>query len=160
METLTDRFSSYFASDVAVSAAKSIGNGAEIEFQINGPAGQIAETFTFTKKDGKNTVLAGPARDPQLLFTLNEPAAAGILDFKSDNIGEIGVHIAKMVFNSKTKPDADAKLGIHFKAGFLALFNKGYFGVLKTGGGQFASFLASNGLNGISAIKSVLSKKK
>ena len=162
METLTDRFSSYFGGSVAQDAAKSIANGAEIEFQVQGPSGQVSETFTFTKKVGKNAVVPGPARDPQLLFTMNEQAASGILEFQSELIGEIGVHIAKMLFTSKMKTAAEPgeRLEIHFKAGVLTLFSKGYFGVLTHGGAQFASFLASQGLNGIGAIKSVLSKRK
>jgi len=162
METLTDRFSTYFGSDVASAAAKSIGNGAEIEFQIHRTGTEPAETFTFTKKDGKNAVMPGPARDPQLVFTMNEPAAHGILEFQSDNVGEIGIHLAKMVIATK-KPGAEAtdrKLDLHFKAGFLTLFSKGYFGVLTSGGAQLASYLASHGLSGIGAFKAILSKRK
>jgi hypothetical protein len=56
--------------------------------------------------------------------------------------------------------DPNKQVSVQFKAGFLSLFTKGYFGVLTTGGSAFASFLASQGLNGIAGIKSFLGKIK
>jgi hypothetical protein len=153
-ESLTERFSSYFNREVAQQAAKSIGNGAEIEFRISNSGEAPSETFTFTKKAGKNTVVSGVAEDPQLIFTMTPQAAQEILDFQSDEIGPIGVQIAKLVVST----DANRRVSIQFKAGFFTLFSKGYLGVVTAGGSQFASFLASRGLNGISAIKSVLKK--
>src|SRR6185437_8787168 len=147
---LIERFSSYFNREAARLAAKSISNGSEMEFRVG------KEVFTFTKKAGSNTVLPGPATDPQLVFTMSEQAAVAILNDPSEEIGEIGVHIAKLVVSR----DPEKRVSVQFKSGFLALFTRGYFGVLKAGGAQFASFLASQGLNGITALKSFLGKKK
>ena len=144
--SLTERFGLFFDREVAQKAAHSVSNGAEIEFR----AGD--ETFTFTKVGGKNTVVPGSAKSPQLIFTLSPKAAEGILEYPSDDIGEIGVHIAKMVVSK----DPETRVSVQFKSGFLGLFTKGYFGVLTTGGAGFASFLASHGLNGISGIKRLL----
>src|SRR6185437_10529280 len=107
--TLTERFASFFDREVAQNAAKSISNGSEMEFRTP------AETFTFTRSDGKNAIVPGPAKSPQLVFTMTEKAALGILDYPSNDIGEIGVHIAKMVIST----DPDVKISIQFKAGFL-----------------------------------------
>jgi hypothetical protein len=114
------------------------------------------ETFTFTKEGGKNAIKPAAARDPQLIFTLSPAAADAILADPSDDIGAIGVHIAKMI----VAKNSDRSVSIKFKAGFLSLFSKGYLGVLTAGGSQFASFLASKGLNGMSAVKDVLKKMK
>ena len=146
----TQRFQKYFDRDVAQKAAKSISNGAEIEFRVG------AEIFTFTKISGKNTIEARTARDPQLVFILTPSAADSILDHSSDDIGSIGVHISKMI----ASPEGDRKVSIQFKAGFLSLFSKGYFGVRTTGGSQLASYLASKGLNGMGAFKDILKKMK
>lgn len=143
-----ERFSQYFDREVAQKAAKSISNGAEMEFQV------ASESFTFTKEGGKNVIKASPARDPQLVFTLTPGAADAILADTSEDIGAIGVLIAKMI----VAQDANKKVTVKFKTGFLSLFSKGYFGVLTAGGGQFASFLASKGLNGMGAIKDALKK--
>jgi hypothetical protein len=75
---LTDRFSTYFDREVAQTAAKSLSNGAEMEIRVGD------EKFTFTKKSGKNTIVSGPAREPQLIFTLASQAAEEILAFESD----------------------------------------------------------------------------
>lgn len=146
----SDRFSSYFDREVARKAAKSLSDSAEMGIRVGD------ESFTFTKKDGRNTILAQPARDPQLVFTLTPGAADAILDDTADEIGKIGVHIAQMVMSQ----DPAKKVSVQFKAGFLSLFSKGYFGILTAGGGEFASFLASKGLNGMGAIKEALKKMK
>ena len=108
------------------------------------------------KKAGSNVIVPGPAGSPQLIFTLSPKAAEEILAFGSNDIGEIGVHIAKMVVSK----DPDVQVKVQFKSGFLGLFSKGYFGVVATGGAGFASFLASQGLNGIAGIKSFFGKMK
>lgn len=148
--SFTERFTSYFNRDVAKLAAKSIGNDAEIEIRVGD------EALTFTKKSGENTVLPGPARDPQLVFTLAPRAAEAILSHPSDDIADIGVQIAKLVISK----DPEQRVSVQFKAGFLTLFTKGYFGVLTVGGARFASFLASQGLSGITAIKAFLAKSR
>lgn len=148
--TLTERFTTYFDRNVAQTAARPIGNGAEMEFHVG------EEVFTFTKQSGKNAVLAGPARSPQLIFTMAPEAAESILAHPAENVGEIGVHIAKLMIS----PNANLRVGVQFKAGFFSLFTQGYFGVLTQGGSQFASFLASQGLSGMNAIQSFLGKKK
>src|SRR6267142_638065 len=56
------------------------------------------------------------------------------------------------VFTFTKSTDANKRIAIQLKAGFLTLFSKGYFGVVTAGGAQFASFLATRGLSGMSAI--------
>lgn len=153
--TFSDRFDTYFKRDVAQKAAKSLANGIEIQFEIQDPAGAAVESFLFTKANGKNEVRPGKARDPQMVFTMTPDAAAEILDDPTEELGAIGVNIARRV----VRPDPGKKISFQFKAGFLSLFTKGYFGVLTAGGASFASFLASQGLNGIEGIKALLKKK-
>ncbi|MCM2323328.1 MAG: hypothetical protein NDJ90_08715 [Oligoflexia bacterium] len=154
-DTLTQRFQTYFDRDVAQKAASSLANGAQIEIQIQGGDGKPAETFTFTRENRKNRIVPGPAAEPQLLFLLTEQAAEAILSDPSQEIGPIGVGIAKLILS----PDASRRVSIRFKAGFLTLFTQGYFGVVTAGGAHFASYLASKGLNGMGAIKAALKKK-
>jgi hypothetical protein len=145
-----DRFSQYFGREVAQKAARSLSDSAEIQFHVD------SETFTFTKEDGKNVVKPQAARDPQLVFTLTSKAADTILSDPAEDIGTIGVNIAKMI----AAHDAQTKVSMKFKAGFLTLFSKGYMGVLTAGGGQLAAFMAAKGLNGVGAIKDALKKMK
>ena len=150
------RFNEYFSREVAQKAAKSLADGVEIEFRIRESDGTVKETFVFTKAGGQNVVRPTPAEDPQLLFNLTPFAAEAILTDPATEIGVIGVNIAKLAVS----PDANKRVSIQFKSGFLGLFSKGYFGVLSAGGSQFGAFLASKGLNGMGAIKAVLKKFK
>jgi len=150
------RFGRYFARDVAEKAAKTLADGAEMEFCIESSDGTRLETFSFIKSQGSNQCRPTSAASPQLVFRMTPLAAEAILEDPSEEIGIIGVHIAKWIVS----PDANKKVHIQFKAGFLTLFNKGYWGVITAGGTDFATFLASKGLSGIGALKNVLSKFK
>ncbi|MCM2279330.1 MAG: hypothetical protein NDJ89_14740 [Oligoflexia bacterium] len=149
------RFQAYFAKEVAEKAASSLANGAEMGFQILGPEGTELECFCFRRQAGRNQVTEGASANPQLLFKMTEAAAEAILADPADEIGQIGVNIAKLILS----PDATRRVSIHFKAGFFTLFTQGYLGVVTAGGGHFATYLASKGLSGMGAIKAALKKK-
>lgn len=150
-----DRFTTYFARVVAEKAAAPLATSAEIEFQVGEPSAP-PETFTFQRQGDKNALRPGPASDPQVIFTLTPKAAEAILGEPAEDIGTIGVGILKLIVS----PDATRKVSLKLKAGFLTLWNKGYFGVITAGGATFAAFLASKGLNGIGAIKDALKKAR
>src|SRR4051812_2497466 len=136
------KFTAYFDRAASKAAAKSLANGAEIEFRVAADHDSApTDTFTFTKIDGQNRVVAGAARNCQLIFTLTPEAADKILGDTSEDVGEIGVHIMKLIVST----DPKCRVWLKIDAGFFALFTKGYFGVMTAGGGAFASFLASRG---------------
>lgn len=148
--SITERFTQYFEREIAQNAAKSLNDGVEMEFRVED------EIFTFIKTQGRNEVKSGQAKDPQILFILTPIAAEAVLSDPSEDIGIIAINIVKLILS----PDTSKKVGIQFKTGFMTLFSNGYLGVLATGGGQFASYLASKGLNGIGAIKAAFNKLK
>jgi hypothetical protein len=113
------------------------------------------EFLIFTKVDGKNQIKSGKAISPQLEFVIPRLAAETILNSPVQKIGEIGIEICKLIVTQ----DPASRIQVRFKCGFFTLFSMGYLGVLKTGGAELASFLASKGLGGMDAIKKVLSKK-
>jgi hypothetical protein len=145
-----ERFSTYFAREVAEKAASPLAKSAEIEFRAGDP--ENPEIFTFHRQDGKNGVRPGPASDPQVVFTMTPQAAETILSDPASEIGAIGIGILKLVVSA----DPSRRVSVKLKAGFLTLWNKGYFGVITAGGAPFASFLASKGLSGLNAIKEAL----
>lgn len=149
--TYTSKFEAYFQRAVAQNAAKSLSDGAEIEFQI-----PSLETFTFTKNNGKNVILSGPAKSPQLVFIVPQPSADLILSHPSEHIPEIGVHLVKLILS----PDPQHKVELRIKSGLMSLLTKGYFGIITAGGTEFASFLASRGFNGLGAIKEAIKRLK
>lgn len=148
------RFNEYFSRPVAERAAASLQNHVEIEFRIEAQSGELLEAFVFTKENGKNRVVSKKSEAPQLLFTLTEAAASKILASEAQEIGLIGVEIARLVVS----PDANVRVGVKIKTGFFTLFSKGYLGVVTAGGKEFTQFLASRGLSGPAAIKALISK--
>lgn len=154
-ETLQNRFDAYFNREPALKAAKSLVNGTEIEFKIrDGGTGVALENFTFFREGGLSQVKRGPASAPQVTFTMCPAAADVILSDQSNEIGKIGIHILRQILSS----DESRKIHVKLNSGFLTLFAKGYFGVVAAGGKEFASFLASHGLDGLGAIKNFMKK--
>lgn len=151
-----DRFSTYFDREVAQHAARSLANGVGIEFRIRDDVGSSEEVFHFTREAGRNKVVAGPAVTPEVVFQIPPAAAEQILADPSEEIAAIGIHIAKLMVST----DANLRVSARLKVGFFGLFTQGYLGVLKEGGTGFAAFLASKGLTGIDAIKTVIKKLK
>jgi hypothetical protein len=152
-----ERFAAYFSREVAERAAASLANGAQIQFRVVSPEdGATPESFVFGRAAGKNTLATGEARDPQISFTLTPAAAEEILADTREDVGALGVSIAKLILSA----DANRRVGFKVHCGFFALFTQGYFGVVKTGGGAFASYLASKGLSGVAGIKAALKKLK
>ena len=154
--TFSDRFSEYFKNDVSARAAKSLADGAEIEFHVIESDKVIIETFTFTRAQKTNLIKAGSSDKPQVIFSMTPLAADDILADTSADIGKIGVNILKLMVST----DANKRVSFQIKAGFTMLFTKGYFGVITAGGSAFSAYLAAKGLDGIGAIKTVLGKMK
>ena len=143
-----ERFQAYFEKSVAQDAAQSLSNNIEIEIQVDQFFG------TLTRQSGKNAFLNRAAQDPHLTFILTPKAADAILSYESDEIAEIGEHIAQLILNN----DPESKIRVKVHTGILTLLSKGYFGVIAKGGGAFASYLASKGFKNIGAIKDAISK--
>ena len=146
----SQRFDQYFKRSIAQEASDPLTSGAQMEFQVGD------ETFTF-KKEGQETVVTpGTSPSPQLKFQLTSSAADKILDNPSEDIGEIGVTIAKLIVSK----DPNEQIRMNLNSGFLTLWNKGYLGVLKKGGSSFTAFLASKGMGGMGALKAAIKKMK
>ncbi len=151
-ESLGARLSAFLTRPVAERAASPLKEEAEIGFAIL--SGITRTPCTFKRVSGKNQVTETPSSRPDLTFEIPEAALAELEKITSEDVGEIGIEIGKLIVAS------DPKLRIHVRleTGFLTLWNRGYLGVMTGGGAAFASFLASKGLNGLDGIKSVIQK--
>jgi hypothetical protein len=147
---LQSRVETYFTRPAAQEGTQSLSDGAQIEIKID------QATFTLTRAQKKNQISLGAASSPQLRFELTPKAATELLDDPSDDLGEIGVKMLKLV----ASPDPERKIHLKIEAGFLTLFTKGYFGILKAGGGPLANYLASRGLGGMNAIKAAFKNRR
>lgn len=156
LEALGAKLREYFDRPVAEQAAKSLADGSEIELRIQTPDGRGLDAYTFTRKNKKNEILRQGAADPQVVFTLTPAAVEAIVSDPSDDVGQIGVNIAKLIVSQ----DSERRVRVQLKAGFMTLFTKGYLGVITAGGASLASFLASRGLGGLDALKSAMKKMR
>ncbi len=66
----------------------------------------------------------------------------------------MGVAIFETIFTK----DEEKKIKFRVDSGFLNLWSKGYFSVLKAGGPEVASYLAKFGFDSLSRVKEVLKR--
>lgn len=141
-------------SPLAQKAADSIKNGREIAVIVTN-AGQ-STAYTFTKVSGRNVLNEQAASSPDLTFTMPEPAARELVTSNFETVGQVGLHI----FEKMLSNDPSQKIHVKIHAGFLSLLTGGYLGVLTSGGGDVAKFLASRGLGNMGKLKETISKLK
>lgn len=115
------------------------------------------EDFFIRRKKGANTLSRVEHDKPDVHFwghmsTLRH--LLGLAELPETGIATLGVAIFEHIFTK----DEERKIKFRVDSGFLALWGKGYFSVLKAGGPEVASYLARFGFNGLSAIKEVLKK--
>jgi hypothetical protein len=146
------RFEEYFAREVAHTAAKSLSNGVGIEFLIR----ETSEVFHFTKEKGLIQLRPGAAPKPELVLSLGQASAEEILSAQHSEIAQAGIQICQLVLAQ----EPERRIEVSLRVGILKLLTQGYFGILTAGGSSFASFLASQGLGGIDAIKTALQRMR
>jgi hypothetical protein len=107
--------------------------------------------LAFLKNNaGQIIMIEGPPPPPQASLTFSAQLAREVLTLKSDEISDFGLLILRAFLERPRRLQAK----IH--VGFIELWRKGWFGVLTLGGGRVASYLASQGLNGIGGIQRAL----
>lgn len=149
---------------LAHKAANSIKNGREIavvvtkgdQKTLDAHAPLARTTYTFTKVDGRNVLNEQAAASPDITFTMPETAARELVTKNFDTVGQVGLHI----FEKMLSNDPSQKIHAKIHAGFLSLMTGGYLGILTSGGGDVAKFLASRGLGSAGKLKETISKLK
>jgi hypothetical protein len=100
-------------------------------------------------KEGENPRFeAREAKKPDVVFYMKPEAVKSLIENKSDDIGEIGITVAKNYLAGS--------IHIKVKGSMIGLLTNGYLGVIKSGGMSFAKFLASHGVTGLGKIKDVI----
>jgi len=145
MEKVKKDFEDYFLKPVAIKAASSLKRNATIKVKVD----SVSE-FYLVKSKSNLGVFDSASTEPEMTFTMSESTSRQILDSEETELGQIGIDLAKLVFQKK--------LNIEIHAGFLKLFRMGYFGIISKGGSAFTSFLATKGFNGVTAFKKALGR--
>jgi hypothetical protein len=117
------------------------------------------QDFFFGRQKGRFTLSRVGVQKPDIHFWVRSSALRQVLeiaDHPRTGLASLGVVIFEHIF---AKEEAQ-KIRFRVDTGFLGLWSKGYFSVLKAGGPEVASYLARFGYDGISAIKKVIIKRK
>ena len=145
------RLEVFLSSPLASRASQGLSDRICVALHVDG------EDFFFRRKKGENTLSRVEEIKPDVHFwaplgTLRHLLA--LAEMPNTGIATLGVAIFEHIF----KKDEEKKIKFRVDTGFLGLWSKGYFSVLKAGGPEVASYLARFGFHGLSAIKEVLKK--
>lgn len=146
-----EQLAELFSRDVCTRATKPLRNGVQIAVTIGkeGP-------FNLHKDGDKMAVSAEAPASPDMTFHLPERALNELASVHTEDIGEVGVAILKLMAHGDPKMRMSAKVHI----GAFTLLRNGYLGVLPLGGPGVMKFLASKGLTNIGKIKDALGRLK
>lgn len=143
------RLKRFVASALASRASQGLSERISVALHVEGAS------LYFRRKQGEITVSRVEVAKPDIHFWMPIGTLHYLLslaELKDTGIATMGVAIFEHIF---TKDD-QKKIRFRVDTGFLGLWAKGYFSVLKAGGPEVASYLARFGFNGLSAIKEVL----
>jgi hypothetical protein len=139
----------FFAAPLAEKAGSYLSERTRIAIHIDG------ESFLYSRVDGRNVITASDKPDADVHFWVMPSAMRHLLGLgclPGTGLGTLGVAVLEHLFAS----DPERKIKFRVDAGFLNLWSKGYFSVLKAGGPEVASYVAQKGFNSVARIKEVL----
>ncbi len=146
-----ERLKRFLASPLAVRASAGLSDRISIALHVD------EEHFFFRRSKGVSTLSRVEEAKPDVHFWIPSNAMRHILSLAESpdtSIGVMGVTIFEHIFSR----DDAKRIKFRVDTGFLGLWSKGYFSVLKAGGPEVASYLARFGFHGLNAIKEVLKK--
>lgn len=146
-----DLFKQFFEQEVARRATAPLRNGVELALYLDGKG-----PVTLKKEKEGMVILQRPPEDPDMSFWAGTKGLQQLIDHQTNDVGEIGVEIMKLMIHSDSDYRLKAKVHIHP----FTLLRNGYLGVLPLGGPTVMKFLASKGLTNISKIKDAISSLK
>ena len=140
----------FFVSPLAEKAGSYLSEKARIALHIN-----AHHTYLFERAGTCNRlrIAADPQADVHFYVPLN--TMRYLLDLgaqPTSGIGTMGVAVVEHLFHA----DPEKKIRFHVDTGFLQLWARGYFSVLKAGGPEVASYLAEWGYGSLARLKDLL----
>lgn len=139
----------FFSSPLAENAGQHLSERAAILLYVEG------EAFLFQRKKSANTVRATAKKEADVHFWVPLSTMRHLLSLSREpetGYGTLGVAILEHLFHG----DEAKKIRFRLDTGFLGLWSKGYFSVLKAGGPEVASYLGRWGFDSLARIKEVL----
>ena len=140
----------FFDKPVAVKAASPLKKGVTVNVDII----ETGESFHVVKEDNMR-VYKEKGKNPDATIEMTINAVEYLISFETDNIGEYGIEILKMILEG----DQKKRIIVHYHVGLIKITTHGYFGVLKLGGSGIWQYLSSHGLSNIGKIRQFLKKE-
>ena len=143
----------FFTSALSERAGAYLHERARIGFTVAHARGH--EAYVFYRRAGRNVFerCDDPAADVHFLVprrTMRQLLAAGA--DPAAGIGSMGVLVIEHLFHF----DPARKIRFRVATGYLSLWTRGYFSILKAGGPEVASYLARWGYGSLASLKELL----
>ncbi len=151
LTVLQAELQSFLKSHLAEEAGTHLTDGATIVIHVDG-----AEEFSYVRKKGENTLSLGNTSKADLRFWVPLLTMRYLLNLAAKpevGMGAMGVAILERLFHGE-----DSRIRFRVETGFIGLWSKGYFSVLKAGGPEVASYLTKRGFGSLGRLKDVLRK--
>jgi hypothetical protein len=139
----------FFSLEVCQRATRPLKNGIEIAIHVDENS-----SLTLTKQKGQTEIIEETPQKPDMTFWIGKDGVKELTSLETEDIGEIGVAIIKLMLSGDSKTRLKSKVHI----GTLQLLTHGYLGVLPLGGPTVMKFLASKGFSSIGKIKEAISQ--
>lgn len=148
-EEQTGWVKTFFDRDVTKRGMKPLKDGIEIALYVDdkGP-------MTLGKKEGTPYVDVQAPLSAHLSFWIPSHSAKSLSELQTEDLGELGVAILKLMAN----PDPGYRIRARVHIGLFEFLRSGYLGVLPLGGSTVMKFLASRGFSGIGKIREAISR--
>jgi len=126
---------------------KPLKNGTEIAIYVDGKG-----PLNLIKREGRAVLLVEAPKKADLSLYMAPGALAALSALSTEDVGEVGVEILKLMAES----DPDRKVEVKVHIGIIDFVFHGYLGILPLGGATVMKFLASKGFNSISKIREAI----
>ncbi len=149
---MSERFEAlehFFLREVCQKATKPLRVGTEMSVKVD-----ENEHYTLRREKEGLKVLSTPCKTPDLSFTLTLETLKKLNAAKTEDVGEMGVELLKLLAQNDPTVKMHAKVHI----GLFDLLTKGYLGVLPLGGPAVMKFLGAKGLTNMGKIKEAISR--
>jgi hypothetical protein len=140
----------FFASPLAEKAGSFLSDKARIALHID-----AHHSYLFQREAGRNRMRIAVEPQADVHFHVPLSTMRHLLELgaqPTSGIGTMGVAVVEHLFHA----EPEKKIRFHVDTGFLQLWAKGYFSVLKAGGPEVASYLAEWGYGSLTRLKDLL----
>lgn len=137
----------FFSRDVCQRGAAPLKTGVQIAISVGGEG-----PFSLVKEKTTLVVNEQPPAKPDMTFEIAPQGLAQLKALDTDDLGLVGVEIAKRLLSDDPKTKMKARVHI----GPFEILRNGYLGVLPLGGATLFQFLREKGFSGIGRIKKAM----